>query len=129
MSPRPFVPPDLTDLELDVMDVVWDHGEATVRDVMEALNTEAAKPRAYTTYMTVVHRLDSKGLLERQRDGKTDRYRARLGREQFQERRVRDEVGALLGKYGDVALAHFAREVGQLDPARRRALRRLGGKD
>jgi len=129
MSPRPFVPPDLTDLELDVMDVVWDHGEATVRDVMEALNTEAAKPRAYTTYMTVVHRLDSKGLLERQRDGKTDRYRARLGREQFQERRVRDEVGALLGKYGDVALAHFAREVSQLDPARRRALRRLGGKD
>jgi hypothetical protein len=44
------VPPQLHELEAEVMHVVWERGEASVREVMEALNGTAAKERAYTTY-------------------------------------------------------------------------------
>ena len=54
------------------MEEMWDRGEASVRQVMEALNADADKERAYTTYMTIMARLDGKGLLERRREGKTD---------------------------------------------------------
>ena len=69
-------PPPLHELEAEVMDTVWDLDEASVRTVMDVLNRDAPKPRAYTTYMTILGRLHGKGLLERRREGKTDVYRA-----------------------------------------------------
>ena len=61
------VPPPLHELEADVMEEVWKRGEASVREVMETLNAGADKARAYTTYMTIMARLDTKGLLDRRR--------------------------------------------------------------
>jgi predicted transcriptional regulator len=118
-------PPALHELEEEIMEVLWNRDEATVRDVMEDLNARAAKPRAYTTYMTTLARLDRKGLLERRREGKTDHYRAALSREDYAEQRAGAEVEALVDEFGDVALSHFARQVARLDPQRRRALQRL----
>jgi len=104
---------------------VWARGEATVRDVLEVLNS-GPKKRAYTTVMTTMRRLDSqKGLLARERRGKTDVYRPAITREAYAEARVAAEVDDLLDTFGDVALVHFARQVGRLDPARARALRKL----
>ena len=48
--------------------------EATVRDVQEALNARGGKVRAYTTLLTVMTRLDGKGLLVRRRAGRLDVY-------------------------------------------------------
>ncbi len=107
------------------MDEVWRQGETTVKLVMEALNRHAKQPRAYTTYMTVMRRLDEKGLLSRTRAGRHDSYVPRLTREQYQGRRAEADVRELVDEFGDVALAHFAKSLGTLDPARRRALRRL----
>jgi BlaI family transcriptional regulator, penicillinase repressor len=118
-------PPPLHELEAEVMDVVWDRDEASVRDVMDALNRDAAKPRAYTTYMTILGRLHGKGLLERRREGKTDVYRAVHSRTEYADLRARAEVAALVDTFGDVALGHFARQVADLDPERRAALERL----
>ena len=118
-------PPALHELEAEIMDEVWRQGETTVKLVMEALNRKAKPPRAYTTYMTVMRRLDEKGLLERTRSGRRDDYRPRFTREEYQQRRAESEVQGLLDEYGDVALAHFAKSLGTLDPARRRALLRL----
>lgn len=124
MTPR-ATPPPLHPLEAEVMEEVWRRGEATVRMVLEALNARADKPRAYTTVMTIMTRLDEKGLLRRRREGKTDVYHAVLSREAYREARAGAEVGALLDEFGDLALVHFARQVERLDPARRRALRRI----
>lgn len=107
------------------MEVVWDLEEVSVREVMEALNRVAPKPRAYTTYMTTLRRLHSKGLLTRRREGKTDFYRPVHTRAQYADLRARAEVAALVDAFGDVALGHFARQVADLDPERRRALERL----
>jgi predicted transcriptional regulator len=121
----PPTPPPLHELESEVMHEVWRQQEATVRAVMEALNATADKPRAYTTYMTILSRLDDKGLLRRQRKGKTDYYRPAHTREEYAELRAQAEVEALVDQFGDVALSHFARQMAQLDPDRRRALERL----
>jgi predicted transcriptional regulator len=92
---------------------------------MERLNKQSRNPRAYTTYMTVMSRLDEKRLLVRRRKGKTDIYRPRLSREEYQEQRAQAEVDALVDEFGDVALTHFARQMSQLDPKRLAELERL----
>jgi len=108
------------------MDEVWrQDGETTVRAVMEALNAGREQDRAYTTYMTIMARLDRKGLLSRRREGKTDVYQPIVSREQYLERRAKLEVSAVVEEFGDAALVHFARQMNQLDPKRRDQLRRL----
>jgi predicted transcriptional regulator len=124
----PPAPPPLHELESEVMDELWRREEATVRVVMEARNAVADKPRAYTTYMTIMSRLDGKGLLRRRREGKTDYYCPVHTREEYAALRAQAEVEALVDEFGDVALTHFARQMARLDPERRRALERLAGK-
>ena len=112
------------------MEDLWRRpGEATVRDVLEALNASASRVRAYTTVMTVMAKLHRKRLLERRREGKTDIYRPVMSRGQYLEARAQAEVGALVEEYGEVALVHFARQMDQLDPERRKQLRRLSRSD
>jgi BlaI family transcriptional regulator, penicillinase repressor len=122
-------PPALHELEAEVMEEMWRLERATVRDVMEAVNARSPKPRAYTTFMTIMTRLDGKGLLQREREGKTDIYWPRLDRESYLEQRAQAEVQQLLADYGDHALVNFARAMQTLDPARVRALRRLAARD
>src|SRR5215212_12278344 len=116
MTDSSFPPPALHELEAEAMDAVWTLGDASVRAVMDALNSRAAKPRAYTTYMTILGRLDRKGLLHRRREGRTDIYRPAYTREAYADLRAQAEVAALLDQFGDVALSHFARQVADLDP-------------
>jgi predicted transcriptional regulator len=120
-------PPALHELEAEIMEEVWRQGETTVKLVMEALNRKTKPPRAYTTYMTVMQRLDEKGMLDRTRSGRFDTYTPTLGREEYQELRAAAQVQGLVDEFGDVALAHFAKSLQTLDPARRRQLRRLAG--
>ena len=118
-------PPVLHELEAEIMAEVWRQGETTVKLVMEALNKNAKPPRAYTTYMTVMRRLSDKGMLDRTRSGRQDNYAPRYSRDEYQELRAAAEVHDLVDEFGDVALAHFARSLSTLDPARRRRLQRL----
>jgi predicted transcriptional regulator len=92
------------------------------------LNARSERQRKYTTVMTIMARLHTKGLLGRHRDGKTHIYTPVLTREEFRQARARAEVGALVDEFGDVALAQFAEQVAELDPGRREQLRRLAGK-
>ncbi len=108
------------------MEDVWNRGdEVAVREVMEALNRRTKKPRAYTTYMTILGRLHAKGLVERRREGKTDLYRSAYTREEYADLRAQAGVDSLVEQYGDAALSHFARQMARLDPDRRRQLQRL----
>ena len=61
--------PILTDQELEIMKIVWQHGSATVRDVYEELLK--SRKIAYTTVMTTMGILEQKGRLT-----KTSRDRA-----------------------------------------------------
>ena len=129
MSPKPKPPPELHELEAEVMENVWSRdGEVAVRDVMEALNRRTKKPRAYTTYMTILGRLHAKGLVTRRREGKTDLYKPSYTREEYADLRARAGVDSLVEQYGDAAFTHFARQMADLDPDRRRELQRIARK-
>jgi predicted transcriptional regulator len=121
---RPRIPPPLHELEAQVMDEVWRREEVTVREILEALNS-GRKQRAYTTIMTIMSRLHEKGLLDRRRSGKTDVYRPVMSREAYLDVRAKREVDELVADYGELALAHFARQLQTLDPKRREQLRKL----
>src|SRR3954449_2837900 len=124
-----LAPGPLHALESEVMEELWARSEATVRDVQEALNARGGKIRAYTTLLTVMTRLDGKGLLVRRRAGRLDVYAPALSRDDYLQRRAESEVAALVEDFGDLALAHFARQLGGLDPDRLEKLRRLASDD
>jgi len=126
--PRRDDPPPLHELESLVMEEVWSQGQATVREVLSALN-DGEKVRAYTTVMTIMTRLEAKGLLTRERRGKTDIYKPVMSREQYLSARAESEVEALVSEFGDIALAQFAERVGKLDTRRLDALRKLAARD
>ena len=118
--------PHLPELERLAMEQVWERGEATVRDVLDALNAgRPGAPRAYTTVLTIMRRLELKGMVERRRREKSDVYRPVLAREQYLDRRIDAEVSRLVEDFGELALVQFARRVEGLDAERREALRRL----
>jgi predicted transcriptional regulator len=131
MSAQTNMPPPLHELEAEVMEAVWDSDpdEVTVREMMDVLNRRTKSPRAYTTYMTIMRRLDSKGLLTRRREGKTDIYRPVYSRTEYADLRAQAGVDQLVEQYGEVALGHFARQIAELDPKRRRQLQRLARND
>jgi predicted transcriptional regulator len=109
------------------MEQVWARGEATVREVLDGVNAGRAEgPRAYTTVLTIMQRLEAKGMVERRRLDKSDVYRAAIARDQYLGRRLDAEVSRLVEDFGELALVQFARRVEELDPERREALRRLG---
>jgi predicted transcriptional regulator len=65
--------PTLTAQELAIMKVVWRLGHATVRDVYEDLL--AGRHIAYTTVMTMMNILETKGYLKKEKHDRAYRYR------------------------------------------------------
>lgn len=124
-DPADPVVPELGELEHEVMEVLWDAGESTVRSVLGTLNERSRRERAYTTVMTVMGNLHRKDALTRRRHGRLDLYAPVLDRDEWADARARRQVGALVEEYGDLAFAHFAREAARLDPDRRRRLQDL----
>ncbi len=122
-------PPALHELESKVMAAVWERDRATVREILDDINTHEARPLAYTTILTIMGRLYAKRILQRERNHRTDVYRARYSREQYTEARAAAEVQALVDEFGEMALVHFTRQVQNLDPEHRAALRRIARRD
>src|SRR6267142_5201808 len=67
-------------LEREVMAVVWNHDEVSVRDACARLGSSVA----YTTVMTTMDRLFKKGLLARRKSGRAFLYRAAATREEME---------------------------------------------
>jgi len=64
----------LGETEIEVLNHVWDMGEATVQDVLDRILED--RKVAYTTVMTVMRNLSKKGYLTYRKDGVTYVYRA-----------------------------------------------------
>ena len=101
-------------LEAEVMEVAWDGGEVTVRDVHEELNKR--RTVAYTTVMTTMGRLTDKGLLRRVEDQRAHRFIPLLTREQYADSTVRSVVDWLLTQFHDPAVAYFLDRIEKEDP-------------
>lgn len=80
-------------LELAVLQILWKQSPLTVREVRERL------PRrgniAYTTVMTIIHRLYEKRFLKRRRSGVAHLYRPALTREELEAQLVERVISGL----------------------------------
>ena len=114
-------------LETAVKERLWKRRQATVREVVDDLTR--SRSLAYTTVMTIMTRLHGKGLLTRDRDGKTYVYRPAYTRDEHRAKLSRDLVRGLVAEFGDVALAQFTAELDPLDASHRATLRRIAGKE
>ena len=103
--------PRLTKLELQILEVFWQKGACSVREVQEAF-PESARP-AYTTVQTVVYRLERKEALRCvKRIGKANVFEAVIVRKDAQRRLV-DELLALFDGRANLVMAHLV-ESGEL---------------
>ncbi|MFC1713918.1 BlaI/MecI/CopY family transcriptional regulator [Candidatus Poribacteria bacterium] len=74
-------PATLSGFELEIMHVIWDKGKATAQEVKDALSH--VHPGAYSTFRTIMRRMEKKGVLEHEihEDGRTFIYRPLVSRE------------------------------------------------
>ena len=77
-----------TPAQLEVLQVIWDRGPSTAREVMKVLNRR--RPRAYTSVMSLMTIRAEKGLLSQKPEGRAFVYSARISRAKTQSRMVRD---------------------------------------
>lgn len=89
----------LADLQMAIMHVLWDRGEATVAEVREAL--APARPLAHTTVATMLGKMEHNGQVVRRVAGRALHYRPALERGQVGRSMVADLAARLFA--GDVS--------------------------
>ena len=100
-------------LETEIMEVVWELGEVTVRDVHQRLQSK--REIAYTTVMTTLGRLADKGLLRREDGQPAHHYIPLVTRDQYASSTVKSVVDWLIGHFPDPAVAYFLDRVEEED--------------
>jgi predicted transcriptional regulator len=97
----------LTGLQLSILRVLWERGEATTQDVWERL-TEA-RPLALTTVATIMSRLERKRVLTHRQEGRQYVYRATVSRSDVRRSKVRELTENLFGGDPAALLSHLVR--------------------
>jgi predicted transcriptional regulator len=114
-----------TDRELDLMAVLWARGPSTVAEVKEQLEDELA----YTTVLTILRTLETKGHVGHEEEGKAHRYFAKVGREAAGESAVRHMVAKLFGGSPSLLLTQLVNDetlsAGEIKRMRKLLKRRL----
>ena len=99
-----------TELELEILKVVWQIEPATVRQVRDAL--AVVRDLAYTTVMTVMSIMAGKGYLKRQKDGRSYVYEA-VYREQKTSRNIlQDVIDRVFGGSTTAVMQHLLETSG-----------------
>jgi BlaI family transcriptional regulator, penicillinase repressor len=112
--------PKLTKLELQILDALWQHGKASIREIQEAF----PEPRpAYTTIQTTVYRMEGKKAVRRTRKiGNAHIFEPAIARD-VARRRLLDEILAFFGGKAQPMMAQLV-EAGKLTRADVRELER-----
>ena len=103
---------DLSPLELDCMNALWPVGEATVRDIQQALHP--TRPRAYTTIMTILDRLAQKGVVLRSKSGRAWVYRPNLTAQDARSQALAQLVDGFFAGSSEGLAKHLAEQGGAL---------------
>jgi BlaI family transcriptional regulator, penicillinase repressor len=99
-----------TDKELEIMRVIWDRGEATAKEIQEALPGD---DRHYNSVLTIIRVLERKGHLTHRAEGKAHIYRAKAKQEKAQRRVISHLIEQLFGGSAAAMILHLV-ETGDL---------------
>jgi predicted transcriptional regulator len=97
---------DLAPLELDCMTALWRAGEASVREVQEALIP--TRPRAYTTIMTILDRLAQKGAVQRRKSGRAWVYAPVISEREARSRALARLIDGFFSGSPEALAAHLS---------------------
>lgn len=112
----------LSELQLAIMRVIWNRGEATVSDVREALRED--RGLALTTVATMLKRLEARGIVGHRMDGRQFVYRA-LVTEDLVKRTMVGELTSRLFRGDPLALVSHLITEHEIDPDELPRLARL----
>jgi predicted transcriptional regulator len=84
-----------TEGELAILQVLWNGGPQSVRDIQRVLNE--SKPTGYTTVLKLIQIMTEKGLVERDESVRPQIYRAHYSQEHTQRQLVRDLIQRAFG--------------------------------
>lgn len=102
--------PKLTKLELQILEILWTHGKASIREIQEAFPEPLP---AYTTIQTTVNRMEGKGAVQRVRKiSNAHIYEPTVARE-VARLRLLDEILSFFGGRAQPMMAQLA-EAGKL---------------
>lgn len=110
----------VTEAEQAILEVLWDRGEASVRDVAGCLAEQ--KPVAYTTVLTMLGVLHKKGLVSFRQEGRAFIYRPTLTKAEVRDRALSNLMVQLFDGSPEMLALHLL-ENHDMDPAKVEALR------
>ncbi|OFW06602.1 MAG: hypothetical protein A3H96_13130 [Acidobacteria bacterium RIFCSPLOWO2_02_FULL_67_36] len=114
--------PHLGDLQIAVMQILWERQRATLGEIRSALRR--ARPIATTTVATVLSRLEQSGFVEHREGERSRIYVPRIRHEDFQRSQAQGLVDRLFGGRASELVAHLVRES-EIDDEELAHLRRL----
>jgi predicted transcriptional regulator len=116
-----MTPAQPSDLELQVLGVLWRRGPSTVREVLEAMPD--GKERAYTTVLSVMQVMEKKELVGHTARGRTHVYRPKVGKAEVFRPLLKDFVANVFGGSTAAAVQQFLQQTDvsdeELDEIRR----------
>ncbi len=109
-----------TDREADVMQILWDSGPSVVSEVRAKLQDELA----YTTVLTVLRTLETKGYVAHQEEGRGHRYHAVIEQQAARKSALQHLTSKLFKGSAELLFAHLVsdRKLGADEIARMRKL-------
>jgi BlaI family transcriptional regulator, penicillinase repressor len=84
----------ISETELDILKVLWEHGPGTVREV-NALLRRQGRRWAYTTVLTLLQRLEAKGVVTSDKSGVAHVFRPAVTRQKLLRQRLKDLANQL----------------------------------
>ena len=110
----------LTNREADVMRVLWDCGPSVVSEVRERLSDELA----YTTVLTILRTLETKGYVAHQEEGRVHRYFAAVKEHAARRSALRHLTQKLFNGSAELLFTHLVSDQ-KLSPEQIRRMRKL----
>ncbi|MCM3755860.1 BlaI/MecI/CopY family transcriptional regulator [Sporosarcina aquimarina] len=100
-------------LEAKILDVLWNDGERTIKEVQQALEKE--KVTNFNTVMTVMNRLTEKGVLQKRTEGRSSLYKPVTSRTEFLNTQSREMTNELMEEFGSVVVSHMLDALEDVD--------------
>lgn len=116
-------PQDITDKELEILHVLWEHGALPIRRITDVLYPDA-RSSYYATVQKLLERLETKGCVTRDRTSSVHVFAAGVGRDEIVGRRLQAVADQLCEGSWTPLLTHLVQQD-KLSGADRAALRQL----
>jgi predicted transcriptional regulator len=116
MNPLPSPRPkqlSLGPLETEILEILWDMGDATVKEIHDRILTDPDRELAYMSVTTVLRRLTKKGWLACNKQERAFRWRPLLTREEARALQAHQQLKQFLAIGNPDIVAAFADDLDQ----------------